>query len=56
MKSGQSKKRGGEDQSEKYRQILNLPELTDDEIRESQRNLRLLAQAICEHVWKKKFY
>jgi hypothetical protein len=55
MKRSATKKRKG-DLREQYRQILNMPELTDHEVREIRKNLRLLAQAICEHVWKKKFY
>ena len=41
---------------DKYRRTLGMPQLTDREIDEMRRNLQLLAQAICEHVWGKKFY
>ena len=41
---------------DKYRRILNRPELTKKEIDEMRKNLGLLARTICEHVWGKKFY
>jgi len=41
---------------EKYRHILNRPDLTDKEIDEMRKNLSLLARTICEHVWGKRFY
>ena len=40
----------------KYRKILEKSELTDKEIDEIRHNMKLLAQTICEHVWKRKFY
>ncbi len=39
-----------------YRLILGKPELTNKEIDELRKYLGLLSQAICEHVWGKKFY
>jgi len=39
-----------------YRQILDVPDLTDKEIDQMRRHLSLLARTICEHVWNKKFY
>jgi len=41
---------------EKYRRILKMPKLKDKEIDEMRKNLSLLAQAICENLWGKKFY
>ena len=41
---------------DKYRQILEMPDLTDREIEQMRQHLGLLARTICEHVWKKKFY
>lgn len=41
---------------DKYRKILETPNLTEKEIEEMRRNMKLLAMIICEHVWKKKFY
>ena len=41
---------------EKYRRILKMPGLTNKEIDEMRKHLGLLAQTICEHIWKKKFY
>ena len=41
---------------EKYRRILKMPKLEDKEIDEMRKNLSLLAQTICEHIWGKKFY
>ena len=41
---------------EKYRCILERPDLSDKEIDEMRKNLGFLSQIICEHVWKKKFY
>jgi len=40
----------------KYRQILDMPHLTNRQIDQMRKNLGLLARAICEHVWHKKFY
>jgi len=41
---------------DRYRQILDMPDLTDKQIDRMRRHLGLLARTICEHVWKKKFY
>lgn len=41
---------------DKYRKILEMPNLTDKEIDDMQRNMKDIAITICEHVWKKKFY
>ena len=41
---------------EKYRRILKMPDLKNKEIEEMRKHLTLIAQTICEHVWKKKFY
>jgi len=41
---------------EKYRRILNMPNLTNKEIDVMRKHLGLLAQTICEHVWGKRFY
>jgi hypothetical protein len=41
---------------DKYRRILRMPDLSNKEIDEMRKYHGLLAQAICEHVWGKKFY
>jgi hypothetical protein len=41
---------------QKYRYILNMPDLKHSEIDIMRKHLGLLAQTICEHVWAKKFY
>ena len=41
---------------DKYREALGMPDLTVKEIAEMRYHLRLLAQTICEHGWKKKVY
>jgi hypothetical protein len=41
---------------EKYRRILNMPDLTNKEIDEMRKRISLLTQTICEHIWGKKFY
>jgi len=41
---------------QKYRVILEMQQLTNREIEAMRRNLRIIAQTICEHVWGKKFY
>ena len=41
---------------EVYRKVLGKPELTREEIDKMRSNVQRLARAICEHVWKKKFY
>jgi len=39
-----------------YREILEMPQLTDEEIEQMRPHILLLAQTICEHVWGKDFY
>jgi hypothetical protein len=39
-----------------YRRILKMANLSNKKIDEMQRNIGLVAQIICEHIWKKKFY
>jgi len=41
---------------EKYRQILKMPNLSGKKIDEIRKNLRLICQSICEHIWGKKLY
>lgn len=40
----------------KYREILQRPRLSDVQIDRMRAHVRLLTQAICEHVWGKKVY
>jgi len=40
----------------KYRHILRMPGLSNKKINEMRKNLGLIAQTICEHIWGKKFY
>ena len=40
----------------KYREILEMPDLTRKEVDKMRESIRLIAQSICEHVWGKKFY
>ena len=42
--------------NDRYREILEKPNLSDKEIEAMRLHLGLLAQTICEHVWGKKFY
>lgn len=51
-----SGKKSKSDINEKYRRILQMPDLTNKEIDEMRKHLGLLTQTICEHVWGKKFY
>ncbi len=44
------------DMYSRYRGILDKPALSTREIDEMRKNLGLLAQTICEHVWRKKVY
>jgi hypothetical protein len=39
-----------------YRQALQRPDLTDREIDDMRPYVIRLAQALCEHVWGKRFY
>lgn len=39
-----------------YRELLKRPRLSDAAIDRMHANVRLLAQAICEHVWGKKAF
>ena len=41
---------------DQYREILEMPDLTEREIDEMRPHVELLAQTICEHVWDTKFY
>jgi hypothetical protein len=41
---------------EKYHRILKMRRLSRKSIDEMRRNLCLVAQTICEHVWGKKLY
>jgi len=41
---------------DRYREILDIPNLTDNQIDQMRKNLDLLARTICEYAWKKKFY
>ena len=41
---------------DKYRRILEMPNLTDKEIGDMHHHMKLLAITICEHVWKKQLY
>jgi hypothetical protein len=41
---------------DRYREILEMPHLTPKEIDRMRQNLLAIARAVCEHVWKKKFY
>jgi len=54
-KRDQTKKRKF-DIYDKYREILDMPDLTDKQIDQMRKHVGLFVQAICEHVWKKKFY
>jgi hypothetical protein len=39
-----------------YRRALQRPDLSDREIDEMRLHVIRLAQALCEHVWGKRFY
>ena len=41
---------------EKYRQVLEQPGLTAEQIEQMRKHMILLAQTICGHVWGKKVY
>ena len=41
---------------DKYRELLKQPGLTAGQIEDMRKNVILLAQTICEHVWGKKVY
>jgi hypothetical protein len=52
----QPKTKAKKDIYDQYRETLEMPKLTRQEIDRMRENLRAIARAICEHVWKKKFY
>lgn len=54
MTSRTKNKRRKEDIYEKYRRILEMSHLTDEEIGKMRKHVGLLAQTICEHVWEKE--
>ena len=39
-----------------YRRMLQTPKLTDQEIDDMRQHVFRLVQAVCEHVWGKRFY
>ena len=41
---------------DEYRRVLEKLDLSDKKVEEMRKNLTLIAQTICEHVWGKKFY
>jgi hypothetical protein len=51
-----AKRKKRPDLYEKYRRILQMRRLSRKSIDEMRKNLGLIAQIICEHVWGKKFY
>ena len=55
-KKPKRRKRSGLDIYTRYREILEMRDLSRREIDEMRENVRLLAQAVCEHVWGKKLY
>lgn len=42
--------------NDRYREILEKPNLSDKEIETMRQHLGLLARTICEHIWGKMFY
>jgi len=56
MTERKSKNSSRDDIYDKYRRILKMPNLTKEEIDEIRKNLRLICQSICEHIWGKKLY
>jgi hypothetical protein len=40
----------------KYRRLLRQPGLTAGKIEQMRKHVILLAQTICEHVWRRRFY
>ncbi len=55
VKKGKTEK-GTTSLCKRYLEILDMPDLTDKNIDPMRKHLGLLARAILEHVWKKKFY
>jgi len=53
---GRKHETGKKDIREFYREVLNMPGLTDKEIDQMRQNVVRLARAVCEHVWGRKFY
>jgi hypothetical protein len=41
---------------DQYRQMLEIPHLTDEEIDKMRPHVIHIARTICEHVWGKNFY
>jgi len=54
IKKGKTEK-GRTSICKRYREILDMPDLTDKKIDPMRKHLGLLARAILERVWKKKF-
>jgi len=50
------RKKGKPDIYQRYRRILEIPDLPAKEIEEMRKHLGLLAQTVCEHLWGKKLY
>jgi hypothetical protein len=56
VNQGRKDMTGKKDIREFYREVLNMPGLTDKEIDQMRQNVVRLARAVCEHVWGRKFY
>jgi len=56
MIKSRHKKPQKESINEKYREILEMPDLTDDEIDRMREHMQMMARIICEYVWNKKVY
>jgi len=56
MKSKRKKSKKNLNIYDKYRQTLGMPNLTKEEIDKMRYHISLIAQAVAEHVWGKKFY
>ena len=53
---GNSSSKKKSDMCARYREILEMQDLSSTEIDVMRKNVGLLAQTICEHVWCKKVY
>jgi len=53
MKNSTSKIKDIYDQ---YRENLQMPQLTNEEIDKMRPHIQLIARTICEHVWGEDFY
>lgn len=45
-----------ENDDTRYRDLLEQPDVSTEEIEQIRQTLRAIARAVCEHIWHQEFY